>query len=482
MVLAYNQPALGLSVDRQQKIVQAARELLGTNYDFGGRLRDKNDGIDCQGLVFYAAERIGSCNWKSFSTMPTKTVKNQELGTPVDGLSPVAFKDLDLDKLQTGDVINMVAPIKNNAEPAIGKLEDQDVWVWHVGMYTQDGHWIHADPFSGKVVEENLKNYLGQYSYQGIYVTRMQNGPSPKYCRKHRPMRKWDIFEEFLRSEYPPADGFSQPLGKNRHRTQNVYATARGKIVKVEKVDRHFKVVVQHTYYENHQKKQISSIYEKLKSVTVKDGDIIQRRQKIGTTNLENRKSCFTFVPDVSAPSFINSHRRLFVPQDEKTIILVDRDGYKMRVYYDKGINSDDFRVSFGDSRGRKRIRGDNKTPKGMYFIAHKHKGHFKGPYGEYYGGHWMKINYPNRFDASYGVDNDIIPTSLEKRIETAWKNRQMTWQKSRLGGGIGFHGWAYEWEDDGELPLSWGCIVMHNQDIKKIYDKIPDSTMVVIF
>ena len=35
-----------------------------------------------------------------------------------------------------------------------------------------------------------------------------------------------------------------------------------------------------------------------------------------------------------------------------------------------------------------------------MYFVIDKRRGNFPGDYGAYYGGHWIKINYPNRFDA----------------------------------------------------------------------------------
>jgi lipoprotein-anchoring transpeptidase ErfK/SrfK len=30
-------------------------------------------------------------------------------------------------------------------------------------------------------------------------------------------------------------------------------------------------------------------------------------------------------------------------------------------------------------------------------------------------------------------------------------------------------------------LHLSWGCVVMHLDDIQKLYDQIPEGTMVVI-
>jgi len=48
--------------------------------------------------------------------------------------------------------------------------------------------------------------------------------------------------------------------------------------------------------------------------------------------------------------------------------------------------------VSVGQAAGPKQVQGDNKTPVGMYFVIQKHKGKFDGPFGEYYGGHWIKV------------------------------------------------------------------------------------------
>jgi cell wall-associated NlpC family hydrolase len=174
-----------------ERFVTAARELLGVPYDFGGRLRDAEDGIDCQGVLFYAAERVGSCGWKSFSVMPTKSVPAGELGMPVEGLAPVASEELDLSKLQPGDVLLLVGYGQNPAEPAIGTLKGQPVWVWHTGLYSGGGRWIVGDHFAGEVVEVDLRRYLADHaaSYVGMVVTRMTEGPRPVSCRKHRPMK-----------------------------------------------------------------------------------------------------------------------------------------------------------------------------------------------------------------------------------------------------------------------------------------------------
>src|SRR5262245_34992754 len=96
-----------------ERFVAAAREVLGVPYDLGGRLRDPEDGIDCQGVLFYAAERVGTCGWKSFSVMPTKSVPTGELGSALQDMAPVASSELDVSKLQPGDVLLLVGFSEN---------------------------------------------------------------------------------------------------------------------------------------------------------------------------------------------------------------------------------------------------------------------------------------------------------------------------------------------------------------------------------
>lgn len=174
-----------------ERFVAAAREVLGVPYDLGGRLREPEDGIDCQGVLFYAAERVGQCGWKSFSVMPTKSIPAGELGKAVEGMAPVASSELDLSKLQPGDVLLLVGFYENPAEPAIGTLSGQPVWVWHTGLYSGAGKWIVGDQFAGQVVEVDLKSYLAEHddTYAGLVVTRMTDGPHPMRCRRHSPMQ-----------------------------------------------------------------------------------------------------------------------------------------------------------------------------------------------------------------------------------------------------------------------------------------------------
>jgi cell wall-associated NlpC family hydrolase len=175
-----------------ERFVSSARELLGVPYLLGGRMRRPGEGIDCQGVLFYAAERVGRCGWKSFSVLPSVSVPAGELGAAVEGLSPVASSALDVSRLLPGDVLLLVGFAPNPAEPAIGELQGRPVWVWHTGLYSGGGKWIVGDHFAGKVVEEDLQAYLAAHAdmYSGLVVTRMTAGPRPGRCRTHPPMPK----------------------------------------------------------------------------------------------------------------------------------------------------------------------------------------------------------------------------------------------------------------------------------------------------
>ncbi|MFP2909742.1 hypothetical protein ACLESD_32785 [Pyxidicoccus sp. 3LFB2] len=175
-----------------ERFVSAARELLGVPYTLGGRMRRAGEGIDCQGVLFYAAERVGRCGWKSFSVLPTVSIPAGELGTTVEGLAPVASSALDVSRLLPGDVLLLVGFAANPAEPPIAELQGRPVWVWHTGVYSGAGKWIVGDHFAGKVVEEDLTAYLTAHAdtYSGLVVTRMAVGPRPKRCRTSSPMPK----------------------------------------------------------------------------------------------------------------------------------------------------------------------------------------------------------------------------------------------------------------------------------------------------
>jgi murein DD-endopeptidase MepM/ murein hydrolase activator NlpD len=292
---------------------------------------------------------------------------------------------------------------------------------------------------------------------------------------------------------------------------QAVYAIASGKVAFADFCGSLWGnvVMIDHVFYQNNEKKRIRSAYAHLLEIKVRAGDQVRRRQAIGAVGQDpdklfaphlhlelrwdeslsptywpssNGKDIAWVKEHYTDPStFINSHRRLPVPQQESALILIDQPSYKMRFYQNRRMMQE-YDVSFGQGIGPKEIEGDNKTPTGMYFVIQKHAGKFSGPYGGYYGGYWIKINYPNPFDARRARAHDVVSEQQLDSIAGKWGQRLPTIESTALGGGIGFHGWIKEWENSGPRHLSWGCVVMHNYDISKLYDQIPEGTMVVIF
>ncbi|HEV7746938.1 MAG TPA: peptidoglycan DD-metalloendopeptidase family protein [Pyrinomonadaceae bacterium] len=371
-----------------------------------------------------------------------------------------------------------------------------------------------------------------------------------------RPNKTTNVFDEYLKSDLPPADGFDFPFGDgngggsysdkatgkrydgwyiathfaenyslgihtgedwngsgggNTDLGQDVFAVANGRVVFAENCGRLWGnvIVIEHVFYENQEKKKIRSLYAHLHEIKVSQGKSVRRRQLIATVGQDPEKLfqahlhlefrwdeslAPTYWPssnnkDVSwvkehyaqPTSFIQAHRKISIPQNEPVLVIVDQPNYKARLYQ-KGSLLREYDVSFGQSSGPKQLQGDNKTPVGMYFVIQKHKGTFDGPYGEYYGGYWIKINYPNTFDAMRASRQGLISAAQAASIAKSWQERAPTLQNTALGGGIGFHGWIREWKNDGPRHLSWGCVVMHLSEVGKFFDQVPEGTMVVIF
>ncbi len=308
-----------------------------------------------------------------------------------------------------------------------------------------------------------------------------------------------------------PGEDWNGAGGGNTDLNQAVFATATGRVTVAENFGQPWGnvVMVEHVFYSNHEKLTIYSLYAHLSEISVAVNQTVRRRQRIGAIGQDPQKTFSahlhfemrwdgqlapTYWPSSNGkdqawvtehytpPSeFIRAHRTLLSPHNEKKLVLVDHASYKMRLY-DTAKLMGEYDISLGQGKGPKLAEGDNKTPKGMYFVIAKHRGNIDGPYGNYYGGHWIKINYPNKFDAERGRGEGLITEQQAQLITKSWKERKATLENTQLGGGIGFHGWATEWQNDGPRHLSWGCVVVHLHDISKVYEKISEGSMVVIF
>jgi hypothetical protein len=266
-----------------------------------------------------------------------------------------------------------------------------------------------------------------------------------------------DPFDEYMRAEFAPADGFDFPFGDVKVRAGE--EVRRRQLIATVGQDPE-KLFDAHLHLELRRDATLAPAYRP--SSNGKGAAWVREHYEEPT-------------------SFIKSRRKLFVPQGESSLVLVDQTRYGMRLY-EGGRVAGEYDISLGQGEGEKQAEGDDRTPKGMYFVVQKKRGEFPGPYGAYFGGHWIRVNYPNRFDAARGRGAKLITPEQESKIAAAWERREPTLETTRLGGGIGFHGWAREWEDSGPRHLSWGCVVLHLKDIPDFYSRLPEGAMVVIF
>jgi murein DD-endopeptidase MepM/ murein hydrolase activator NlpD len=365
-----------------------------------------------------------------------------------------------------------------------------------------------------------------------------------------------DRFDAWLASEFPAADGFDFPVGDADGRGsytdmrtgrsydgwrvstrfgehyslgihpgedwngtgggdtdlgQPVHAIAAGRVAFAKHCGRLWGnvVMIDHVFYDNHERREIRSVYVHLHDFRVKEGQVVRRRDVIGSVGQDpdrtykahlhlelrwdktlsptywpssnDRDDAWVKAHYEDPRSFIKTRRTLPVPQLEAALLLVDTKARRMRLVLD-GKTAGSFEVAFGQADGRKRRQGDLRTPLGLYFVTEKSRGPFPGRWGAFYGGYWIKVNYPNAADAAWGRANDLLTAAQERRIAAAWTKREPTWQGSALGGGIGFHGWIDDWDLDGPRRLSWGCVVMRKADIASVFERIPVGAMVVIF
>lgn len=287
--------------------------------------------------------------------------------------------------------------------------------------------------------------------------------------------------ERFVFPELPAADGFSSP-GPGRAPRAIGLGVVRAVVTNPDGVE----VQVEHLYYENVEQQRIFTIYRGLEKARVTVGATVARGQSIGQAGRRGSVAIHAAEPgggpgrSLEIGAFLRGRGQLFVPASEATLLVIDSSTYHLH-HYQRGVLIDHLEIGLGQARGPKVRQGDLRTPRGMYFVIDKHRGEFSGRYGAWYGGHWIKVNYPNPWDAERGLAAGWLDPTEAEQIRSAWAQRAATSERTPLGGGIGLHGWNGEWSGEGGAHLSFGCVVLHNADIAALYDQIPRGAMVVI-
>lgn len=299
--------------------------------------------------------------------------------------------------------------------------------------------------------------------------------------------------------------------GGNTDFGQPVYATAKGKVLAAKDYGAPWGnlVYIEHHFIENAKHTIVYSLYAHLNELYVKQGDQVKERQKVGTIgtghnsfpahlHFEIRKESMknfevTYWPSSNnkdeawvlenyhTPSdFIESHKHLAIPAQYDTLLIAQKSLYKMYIYV-KGKALKQFDIALSQNPiGHKQVEGDNRMPEGAYYITEKNKGPFYGTYKDYFGPAWMRISYPNSYDAKNGYAKAIITKEKRDAILQANKKGIQPPKNTGLGGGIGIHGWAGDWPANNRY-LTWGCISFKNKDLNDFYDLVPLHTKLFI-
>jgi hypothetical protein len=132
--------------------------------------------------------------------------------------------------------------------------------------------------------------------------------------------------------------------------------------------------------YENHEVREVLLTVRQPKQRAVELGATVTKGQDLargGTVTLDGRTSA----------RFFREHPFLFEPRQEAVLVVVDVATNEAR-RYERGVRTHTWEVGRGQGEGLKTVRGDLKTPRGLYFVTDKSTGPFTGDFAGYYGGH----------------------------------------------------------------------------------------------
>ncbi len=128
--------------------------------------------------------------------------------------------------------------------------------------------------------------------------------------------------------------------------------------------------------------------------------------------------------------------------------------------------------------RGDKNMRGDKKTPTGIYrVVAFREQGKF-GPF--------IQLNYPNLGDAWRGYLNERLDAQSFQNLAKAHQEARIPPQNTPLGGQIGLHGLGAPSADKSFIHrnFDWtkGCIALTNSQLRELRQYLEIGTRVAIW
>ncbi|MCE1247062.1 MAG: L,D-transpeptidase [Firmicutes bacterium] len=139
-----------------------------------------------------------------------------------------------------------------------------------------------------------------------------------------------------------------------------------------------------------------------------------------------------------------NNNKRIVVSMKRNRLTLLGADGKKIK----------EFPIIYGrnSAEGTKEIEGDQKTPRGKYYICYINE---QSQFTLFFG-----LSYPGNIDGVKGYAKGLV--NLDELTEIFLTNRlkqKPPWY-TKLGGEIGIHGGGID--RDGTR----GCIAMKDEDV----------------
>ena len=236
--------------------------------------------------------------------------------------------------------------------------------------------------------------------------------------------------------------------GGNTDFGQPVYSIAKGIVLDAQDYGFPWGNVVkmEHRFLENTKVKTVYSLYAHLDTIQINLGDTLQLGTQLGTIgtgqgaypahlHLEIRTEAMkdyatTYWPssndkDVdwvkehyhSPTLFIAEHKECPSPKTMDCLVVACKEEMEIHVVK-KGEIISTYPISVGQSpKGHKQEQGDNKTPEGAYRLIQKSRGPFSGDMASFFGEAWIRISYPNTFDATAGLEDARINQRVHENL-----------------------------------------------------------------
>lgn len=271
---------------------------------------------------------------------------------------------------------------------------------------------------------------------------------------------------EWLDARAPIVDGWAAP-----QQGQQLRAMARGRVESTADGT----VAIVHHFFENAARRQVRFVASGLETITVAVGQDVAKGAPLGSG-----KRLSALIDGQLPAAFLRARPPAFNPLAAARAFVVDVEARRL-VALEAGVPVASWGIAIGQAEGPKEIRGDLKTPRGMFFVTERYHGKFSGDWADFYGEYWVKLNYPNPFDAARGMDAGVVTAGQAAKIGEAWARRELTPQGTKLGGGIGFHSWASKWDADAGTLMSFGCLVLHPEDVADFFARVQVGDLVVL-